>query len=78
MAQIQKQGALNYGDPRLADHFPSVKSECKEVAAKFFHCFTSESLPKDEKVINIFRHSETFPFRMLTLQNVRTILAWTK
>eukprot|EP01115_Flamella_aegyptia_P007098 TRINITY_DN2957_c0_g2_i1.p1 TRINITY_DN2957_c0_g2~~TRINITY_DN2957_c0_g2_i1.p1 ORF type:complete len:68 (-),score=12.78 TRINITY_DN2957_c0_g2_i1:35-238(-) len=29
-------------DIRVADHFPSVRKQCKEQAAKFFHCFSQE------------------------------------
>ena len=28
---------------RLADHFPAVKPECKDKAAKFFYCFENNS-----------------------------------
>jgi hypothetical protein len=36
----------------VADHFPAVRPACKEVAAKFFHCFSSRT--KDSLRVLIF------------------------
>jgi len=37
-------------EPRLtvAPHFPVVREECKEVAARFFHCFTVNAKMQDK------------------------------
>jgi hypothetical protein len=35
---------------RVADYFPAVLPPCKEVAAKFFYCFSTEGAQQDPLV----------------------------
>jgi len=39
-----------YKDIRTSKHFPTVKFECREVAAKFFYCFSKASQMVTENV----------------------------
>lgn len=45
--------------PKVADHFPSVRPPCKEVAARFFHCFST----KGEQVNLVVRYAYFFSHR---------------
>ena len=35
---------------KLADFFPTAKKECREVAARFFFCFTTNGEMKSDQV----------------------------
>lgn len=41
----------SYQITRVSDHFPSVKKECKEPAARFFYCFSNESQRHKELLV---------------------------
>jgi hypothetical protein len=40
-------------DVQLADFFPTSKKECREVAARFFLCFTTNGEMKSDQVSHI-------------------------
>ncbi len=40
-------------DVQLADFFPTTKKECREVAARFFFCFTTNGEMKSDQVSHI-------------------------
>jgi len=42
---MEKNGILPSKSVRLADHFPAVKNDCKDEAAKFFFCFDNNAFP---------------------------------
>jgi hypothetical protein len=37
-------------DVQVADFFPTTKKECREVAARFFFCFTNNGEMKSDQV----------------------------
>lgn len=41
---------MEFPEIRQAPHFPLVRKECKEKAAKFFHCLTTKSFMGNDYV----------------------------
>jgi hypothetical protein len=48
--QQENHQTLELQDLRVPDFFPIVRKECREAAAKFFFCFTTESEQKSSTV----------------------------